>query len=117
MHTFYYVAMKQRQNIIKKKEADERFEIAQLTEKALKRHDSKKHHHGDQQIPSAKRPNSGVTPTSSYSGFAQYDTKLGSNMMNLIPGFSIIKNKVITPLLVATERVVDFILPDTSKAS
>lgn len=33
-------------------------------------------------------------------------------MMSLIPGFSIIKNKVITPLLVATERVVDYILPE-----
>ena len=42
MHTFFYVAMKQRYNIIKKREADERFEIAQLTEKALRRHDMKK---------------------------------------------------------------------------
>ena len=32
--------------------------------------------------------------------------------MNLIPGFQIIRNKVITPLLVATERVVDYILPE-----
>ena len=43
------------------------------------------------------------------------DNSLSTNMMNLIPGFSIIKNKVITPLLVATERVVDFILPEGQK--
>lgn len=33
-------------------------------------------------------------------------------MSSLIPGFSIIKNKVITPLLVATERVVDYIISE-----
>lgn len=37
--------------------------------------------------------------------------------MNFIPGFSIIKNKVITPLLVATERVVEYILPEKSYLS
>jgi hypothetical protein len=35
-------------------------------------------------------------------------------MTSLIPGFSIIKNKVITPLLVATEKVVDFIISEDS---
>lgn len=34
------------------------------------------------------------------------------NMTSLIPGFSIIKSKVITPLLVATEKVVDYIISD-----
>jgi hypothetical protein len=33
-------------------------------------------------------------------------------MMNFIPGFPIIRNKLITPLIVATERVVDYILPE-----
>lgn len=33
----------------------------------------------------------------------------------MIPGFSIIKNKVITPLLVATEKVVDYIISDEKK--
>ena len=37
------------------------------------------------------------------------------SMANLIPGFSIIKNKVITPLLVATERVVEQLIPDPLK--
>jgi len=36
-------------------------------------------------------------------------------MRNLIPGFSIIKNKVISPLLVATERVVEYIIPSKHK--
>lgn len=35
-----------------------------------------------------------------------------SHVSSLIPGFSIIKNKVITPLLVATERVVDYIISE-----
>ncbi len=35
-------------------------------------------------------------------------------MRSLIPGFSIIKNKVITPLLVATEKVVDYIISDVT---
>lgn len=35
-------------------------------------------------------------------------------MRSLIPGFSIIKNRVITPLLVATEKVVDYIISDVS---
>ena len=35
-----------------------------------------------------------------------------SSFYNLIPGFSIIKNKIITPLLVATERVVDYIIKE-----
>jgi hypothetical protein len=35
-----------------------------------------------------------------------------AHMSSLIPGFSIIKNKVITPLLVATERVVDYIISE-----
>jgi len=33
-------------------------------------------------------------------------------MTTLIPGFSIIKNKVIMPLLVATEKVVDYIISE-----
>jgi hypothetical protein len=33
-------------------------------------------------------------------------------MTDFIPGFSIIKSKVISPLLVATEKVVDYFLPD-----
>jgi hypothetical protein len=33
-------------------------------------------------------------------------------MTNFLPGFSLIKNKVITPLLVATERVVEYFLPE-----
>lgn len=36
-------------------------------------------------------------------------------MSTMIPGFSIIKNKVITPLLVATEKVVDYIISDNNK--
>lgn len=35
-------------------------------------------------------------------------------MRSLIPGFSIIKNRVITPLLVATEKVVDYIISDVT---
>lgn len=38
-----------------------------------------------------------------------------AKMRNLIPGFSIIKNKVISPLLVATERVVEYIIPSKNK--
>lgn len=33
-------------------------------------------------------------------------------MTNFFPGFSLIKNKVITPLLVATEKVVEYFLPE-----
>ena len=36
-------------------------------------------------------------------------------MASLLPGFSIIKNKVITPLLVATEKVVDYIIDDSQE--
>jgi hypothetical protein len=38
-----------------------------------------------------------------------------SGFGNLIPGFSMIKNKVITPLLVATERVVDYIIQEKNE--
>ena len=44
---------------------------------------------------------------------ASYPSK---NMVNLIPGFSIIKTKVITPLLVATEKVVDQLLSEGSSS-
>ena len=40
-----------------------------------------------------------------------------NNVSALIPGFSIIKNKVITPLLVATEKVVDMIINDNESAA
>ena len=42
VHSFYYISMKEMQNIFKMKESDERFEIMQLTEKALARHNKRK---------------------------------------------------------------------------
>lgn len=37
---------------------------------------------------------------------------------NMIPGFSIIKNRIITPLLIASERVVEYMIPEqTEQAS
>lgn len=35
IHTFYYIAVKERLNILMKEKADERFKISKLTEKAL----------------------------------------------------------------------------------
>ena len=33
---------------------------------------------------------------------------------NLIPGYTIIKNRIITPLLIASEKVVEYMIPDKS---
>lgn len=35
---------------------------------------------------------------------------------NMIPGFSIIKNRIITPLLIASERVVEYMIPEQASA-
>jgi hypothetical protein len=32
---------------------------------------------------------------------------------NMIPGFSIIKNRIITPLLIASEKVVEYMIPES----
>lgn len=45
LHTFYFVAMKEMGNILKKRESDERFAISQLTEKALAKHNRSKKHY------------------------------------------------------------------------
>lgn len=36
---------------------------------------------------------------------------------NMIPGFSIIKNSIITPLLIASERVVEYMIPEQTDVS
>jgi hypothetical protein len=36
---------------------------------------------------------------------------------NMIPGFSIIKNSIITPLLIASERVVEYMIPEQADVS
>ena len=35
----------------------------------------------------------------------------------MIPGFSVIKNRIITPLLIASERVVEYMIPDKSEST
>ena len=54
-----------------------------------------------------KKESSGII---NRSGLPNRGASSNYQMSSLIPGFSIIKNKVITPLLVATERVVDYII-------
>lgn len=56
-----------------------------------------------------KKEQSGIIKSG---GFNNRKTSGNDQMSQLIPGFSIIKNKLITPLLVATERVVDYILKE-----
>ena len=36
---------------------------------------------------------------------------------NIIPGFSMIKNRIITPLLVASEKVIEYMIPDRSESN
>eukprot|EP00347_Sterkiella_histriomuscorum_P014919 403359011 len=147
LHTFYFVAMKEMSNITKKRVSDERFAIAQLTEKALARHNNKKiasrgswssnltsaslqtqttaatanlaqpyfnqsnvKNSQKEQIPNGRTGKQAETQQQIQ---PQVGNKWGrAQMSSLIPGFSIIKNKVITPLLVATERVVDYIISE-----
>jgi hypothetical protein len=54
----------------------------------------------------------GKTSFKKKDSFSEQTKWATNNMRTLIPGFSIIKNKVITPLLVATEKVVDYIISD-----
>ncbi|CDW76553.1 UNKNOWN [Stylonychia lemnae] len=145
LHTFYYVAMKEMTNITKKRESDERFAISQLTEKALAKHNSKKlpsHGSWSSNLTSASTVSQSTKisqstslqqkinkegtsvqiqkQTSNITGDHQTSQKESkkwspTKMRNLIPGFSIIKNKVISPLLVATERVVEYIIPSKNK--
>lgn len=84
MHTFYIIANKEKTNIQRNKAQD----IEPTLPKKMKKRDRKEAIHNSME---SEEP---------------------SGISSMIPGFSIIKNSIITPLLMSTERLVEYILPE-----
>lgn len=112
IHTFYFVSLKEYENILKKIESDQKFQI-QLTEKALAQYDEQQRREAliqrermldEQRQIDQKNPKNDKDTVSHQPYYG-----------NTFPGFSIIKDRVIKPLLVATEKVVEYYFQEEKK--
>lgn len=98
-HTFHILAETEQDNISKKKTADEKFEKEyRKTKKRDKKMEQKKVRTEEENEKSAD------PKLVSKSRHKRYKT--------MIPGYNIIKKRIITPLLLASERVVEYCTPN-----
>lgn len=102
-HTFHILAENEEQNISKKKETDEKFN--KEYKKTGKKRDIKKLDKED--LSNQEEEKEPRVNTDFISNSVKH-----RRIKNMIPGFSIIKNRIITPLLIASERVVEYMIPD-----
>ncbi|CDW86377.1 UNKNOWN [Stylonychia lemnae] len=117
IHTFYFVSLKEYENILKKIESDQKYQI-QLTEKALAQYDEQQRREAlnqREQLLQQQRQ-SLHDKNKKANGEGQSSTQ-SSIFGNNFPGFSIIKDRVIKPLLIATEKVVEYYFPEEKKES
>ena len=105
-HTFHIIAESEEDNIAKKKKTDEAFtkEYLNTKKKRLKKRQEKEDTEEEEKEPRIK------------ANFIS-DSIRQRKIKNMIPGFSIIKNRIITPLLVASERVVEYMIPEQNSKS
>ena len=103
-HTFHYVAESEEENIAKKKITDDNFtkEYQKSGKKRLRKKLEKEDNEEEE-----KNPRAGTGFISNSVNQRKYK--------NMIPGFSIIKNSIITPLLIASERVVEYMIPEQKR--
>ena len=98
-HTFHILAETEQDNISKKKTADKKFEKEyRKTKKRDKKMEEK------QVITEEGKQDSADPKLVSKSRHKRYKT--------MIPGYNIIKKRIITPLLMASERVVEYCTPN-----
>lgn len=97
-HTFHIIAESEEENIINKNVKDPIPE----NRKSIKKREIKKQE--KEELEEEKEPRA---RTDFISNSVQQ-----RKIKNMIPGFSIIKNRIITPLLIASERVVEYMIPD-----
>ena len=103
IHTFHIIAEKEEQNISNKRKSDETFKIEYS--KVSKKRDKKKR---DKQESSEEEKEQYKPNQQPFKN----DSNDRKKLKNMIPGFSIIKNKIITPLLIASEKVVEYMIPE-----
>ena len=105
-HTFHYVAESEEENIAKKKITDDNFtkEYQKSGKKRLRKKLEKEDNEEEE-----KNPRAGTGFISNSVNQRKYK--------NMIPGFSIIKNSIITPLLIASERVVEYMIPEQKQSN
>jgi hypothetical protein len=102
-HTFHILAENEEANISKKKQTDEKFK--KEYKKTGKKRDLKKMEKED--LPAEEEEKEPRVNTDFISNSVKH-----RRIKNMIPGFSIIKNRIITPLLIASERVVEYMIPE-----
>lgn len=103
-HTFHIIAETEEENIINRN-FDE--PLAQEKRKSVKKRDMKKQE--KEELEETKEPRAQTAFIS--------NSVNQRKLKNMIPGFSIIKNRIITPLLIASERVVEYMIPDREDSS
>lgn len=100
-YTFHMSAETEEQSIAKKKETDEIFH-KEYRKLGKKREIKKLEKEDTVEEPQEPRKSLDINSNS-----VKYRM-----IKNMIPGFSIIKNSIITPLLIASERVVEYMIPE-----
>ena len=103
IHTFHILAENEEENISKKKQTDEKFK--KEYKKTGKKRDLKKMEKED--LPDEEEEKEPRVNTDFISNSVKH-----RRIKNMIPGFSIIKNRIITPLLIASEKVVEYMIPE-----
>ena len=104
VHTFHIIAEGEEENISKKKKTDENFdkEYKKSSRRRELKHQEKEEQ--EEEIKDHRVKNN----------FIQ-ESVHKRKIRNMIPGFSVIKNRIITPLLIASERVVEYMIPEKSQ--
>lgn len=105
-HTFHIIAESEEENISKKKKSDENFN-KEYNKPNKKRDIKMMTKEGSKEEKKETRVKAESLSTSMHHWKRKH----------MIPGFSIIKNKIITPLLIASEKVVEYIIPEKSRES
>ena len=104
------MSLKEYENILKKIESDQQYQM-QLTEKALALYD-------EQQKREALQQRERDLDQQRMQYHQKKDTSSNNQQQFLgktFPGFSIIKDRVIKPLLIATEKVVEYYFQEEKK--
>ena len=106
VHTFHILAENEEANITQKKKTDEIFdkEYKRAGKKRDKKNEEKQESIGEENKERDPQKHKFVT-----------DSIHRNRLRNMIPGFSLIKSRIITPLLIASEKVVEYMIPENKQ--